>query len=132
MFVHINRSIILCSTIMLTACTGTHLTQQEVARDFWTAMTANDLDEAKKYTKTGSESDLKSVQSTKIAKVELRHLSAKNGIATMPTTIISGEIDSTRPILFDTFLDQEKGEWKVDVEKTKQSMLKGVNPAVQP
>ncbi len=109
--------------LILAGCAGPQLSQQEVARDFWSAMAAKDLEKAKTYAKKGTMDGVTPNDDSSMDKIGLKAATKKNGVTVIPTTVTATENGHEKSISFDTVLDQENGEWKVDFEKTTTSML---------
>ena len=108
--------------LFVSAC-ATKRSQQEVASDFWAAMMANDIAKARSFAKTGTMNNVTPKDNTNVEKVEIRHAREENGLTYVPTTIIGKENGKPQNLSFDTVLDKEDGEWKVDFDKTTTSIL---------
>ena len=119
------KAVFLCVFLILTACAGggPHLSQQEVARDFWTAMETKDLAKAKTYAKKGTMDSVSPNNDAKIDKVEIKPSKVENGLTVVPTTVTATENGEQKTTSFNTVLEQEDGEWKVDFEKTTTSIM---------
>ena len=109
--------------VLLSACGGKHLSEQEVARDFWTAMAIKDLAKAKTYAKSGTMDGVTSNNDSTVEKIDIKPAMEKNGVTVVPTTVTATENGEQKTRTFDTIMDKENGEWKVDFEKTSVSML---------
>ena len=109
--------------ILLSACASNQPSQQEVARDFWTAMAIKDLAKAKTYAKSGTMDGVTSNNDSTVEKIDIKPAMEKNGVTVVPTTVTATENGEQKTRTFDTIMDKENGEWKVDFEKTSVSML---------
>lgn len=109
--------------IVLTACGGKHLSEQEVARDFWSAMAAKDLAKAKTFAKTGTMEGVSPNEGSAMDKIDLKPSKVENGLTVVPTTVTATENGEQKTTSFNTVLEQEDGEWKVDFEKTMTAMM---------
>lgn len=123
MFNSLNKATIYCLILILNACAGPQLSQQEVARDFWSAMVSKDLDKAKTYAKSGTMDGVTPNNDSAMDKIDLKPATVKNGLTVVPTTVTATENGHEKTLSFDTVMDQENGEWKVDFEKTTTSMM---------
>ncbi len=139
MFKNLDKTIVFSLILFLSACAGgPHLSQQEVARDFWTAMEAKDLAKAQTYAKKGTMDSVSPNNDAKIDKVEIKPSKVENGLTVVPTTVTATENGEQKTTAFNTVLEQEDGEWKVDFEKTTtsimgfsmQDMMEGVGKAM--
>jgi hypothetical protein len=109
--------------ILLSACANNQPSQQEVALDFWSAMAAKDLAKAKTYAKPGTMDGVTANIDSNVDKIDIKPAVEKNGVTVVPTTVIATENGEQKSRAFDTVLEQEGGEWKVNFEKTTTSMM---------
>jgi hypothetical protein len=109
--------------LLLSACGEKHLSEQEVALDFWSAMAAKDLAKAKTYAKSGTMDDVTANNDSNVDKIDIKPALEKNGVTVVPTTVIATENGEQKTRAFDTVLEQEGGEWKVNFETTTTSMM---------
>ncbi|MBK8816409.1 MAG: hypothetical protein IPN42_13315 [Methylococcaceae bacterium] len=124
MFKNLDKVIVFSFILVLSACAGgPHPTQQEVARDFWTAMETNDLAKAKTYAKKGTMDSVSPNNDAKMDKVEIKPSKVENGLNVVPTTVTATQNGEQKTTSFNTVLEQEDGEWKVDFEKTSTSIM---------
>lgn len=124
MFKHLDKAIVFSLILFVGACAGDlHPSQQEVARDFWTAMEAKDLAKAKTYAKKGTMDNVSPNNDAKMDKVEIRPSKVENGLTVVPTTVTSTQNGEQKTTSFNTVLEQEDGEWKIDFEKTSTSIM---------
>lgn len=112
-------------TVLLIAACATSLSKQDVARDFWTAMAAKDIAKAKTFASAGSLDGVSpnNENDNTIDKVDLRPAKESDGLTVVPTIVTSMENGQEKTLSFDTVMIKENGEWKVDFEKTTNSML---------
>jgi hypothetical protein len=124
MLKHLGKAIIFSLISLISACAGVpHPSQQEVARDFWTAMEAKDLAKAKTYAKKGTMDNVSPSNDAIMDKVEIKPSKVENGLTVVPTTVTATQNGEQKTTSFNTVLEQEDGEWKVDFEKTSTSIM---------
>ncbi len=109
--------------ILLAACGGKHLSEQEVALDFWSAMAAKDLNKAKTYAKKGTMDSVTPNDDSTMDKIDIKPSKVVNGLTVVPTTVTATQNGEQKTTSFNTVLEQEDGEWKVDFEKTTTSIM---------
>ena len=119
----LDTAIVVSLCLILGACASSNLSQQEVARDFWTAMAVKDFAKAKTYAKKGTMDGITSKNDSRLDKIDLKPVIEKNGLTVVPTTITANESGQDKAVSFNTVLERENGEWKVDFEKTTTSMM---------
>jgi hypothetical protein len=108
--------------LIISACAA-QKSQQEIASDFWAAMMADDIAKARTFAKQGSMDNVTPKESAKMEKVEIRHAREENGLTYVPTTMIGMENGKPKRLTFDTIMEKEGGEWKVDFDKTSTSII---------
>jgi hypothetical protein len=120
----LNKLLAASLCIIISACASTPLSQQEVARDFWTAMAIKDLAKAKTYAKPGSMEDISATSTDNtIDKIDLKPPIEQSGMSVVPTTVNAVENGEAKSTAFNTVLEQVDGEWKVNFDKTMASMM---------
>lgn len=112
---------ILLTGILLTACAANQ-TQQEVAREFWTAIAADNQDKAKAYALHNDLSQINTIDALLIQKIDLKAHQDSNGQALVPTAITALERGEPKTVSFSTILRKESGDWKVDLIKTGEAI----------
>lgn len=108
--------------LLVTACAGT-ASQEEVAREFWAAMAAKDIDKAKGFAKQGSMEGVSANEGPAVATIEVREAKVEGGQTLVPTTLTAMQDGQQQTLNFNTVLEEEAGVWKVDFDKTTTSML---------
>lgn len=106
-------------------------TQMEVARDFWTAMMANDLDKARTFVKTDNINDIDIYDAFAVEKIDLKAQRDPNEKSAIPTTLIVNEAGKQKAVQFKTILEEEDGGWKVNFDKTSADMQGSTAPEKQ-
>lgn len=109
--------------LIVAGCAGNTMKQQEVAREFWSAMSAKDIAKAKTFAVAGTMEGVSASDDSGIDEVNLKPSRIENGQALVPT-VLTGMKDGKRQTLsFNTVLVQAGDSWKVDFDKTTNSML---------
>jgi hypothetical protein len=121
MFFQHRINLFFLTSLLLSACT-TPLTQQEVAREFWTAVASDNPEKAKTFVKSGDTADYSAIDSLLIEKVNLNAHRDLDGKTCVPTTATVTERGEPKALHFRTFLEKEKGEWKIDLHETAESI----------
>lgn len=121
MLKRVKISIAICFWGLQLGC-ATHLTQQEVASEFWTAVVAKDIAKAKTFTKQDAIDDGFLNGDVKVEKLDLMPIKVDKGNACLPTRLTSTENGELKTISFDTVLEKVDDDWKIDIEKTTQSL----------
>ncbi len=121
MLKRVKISIAICFLGLQVGC-ATHLTQQEVASEFWTAVVAKDIAKAKTFTKQNVIDDGFLSGDVKVEKLDLMPFKAEKGQTCLPTRLTTDENGELKTIAFDTFLEKIDDDWKVDIEKTTHSL----------
>jgi hypothetical protein len=113
--------------IILSACTTTKLSHQEVAREFWTSIAADKYDKAKTYVKDDDISQLGMIDSLLIEKINLKAHQDINNACIVPTALTITERGEARTLSFGTVLEKDNGGWKINLLKTNESLLKSLD-----
>lgn len=117
------RNIIIVAVLSLVSCTQID-SPDEVAREFWEAMEDKDIEQAGKYAVPGS---MEGYSSENIPDIELIAVSGKPEIRearALAGTEIKMKTDRKTGIYkFDTVLLNINNEWKVDYDRTLNSLM---------
>ncbi len=99
----------------------------DVARGFWDALEANDIETAKTFATASSASSLKMTENMegKDVTVTLGAVTEESGSKLVETTVATTQGENDMSIPMKTVLVQEDGAWKVDVEQTMMSLFGG-------
>jgi hypothetical protein len=123
MLKQICKLLILGALYNIYGCADKHLSQMDVARDFWTAMAANDIAKAKTYAIKGTMDGITPNQDATVDKIDLRKPHEENGQTFVPTTVTGANNGEQKTMSFNTVLAKEDGDWKVDFTKTTTAMM---------
>jgi hypothetical protein len=116
------KMVIALGVLLLQTGCATHLTQQEVASEFWTAIVAKDIAKAKTFATPGVMDDIFLSGEASVQKLDLMPLKVEKGQTCLPTRLTANENGQPRVIAFDTILKQVDDDWKIDIEKTTKSL----------
>lgn len=124
-------------SLFVAACANTMAQQgantpQEVAREFWSAMVSKDIAKAKAFTKSSTRDIVGAGGGPEIEKINLQPSKKEHGQMLVPTVMSGTREGSEHTLSFDTVLVEEIGEWKVDFEKTAESMRAAVSKSAKP
>lgn len=114
--------------LLVAACANTQAQQnvtapQEVAREFWSAMVSKDIAKAKTFAKSDTRDSMEANEEPEIEKINLQPSKRENGqLVVVPTVMIRTKDGKQQTLSFKTVLVEEIGEWKVDFDKTTDSM----------
>lgn len=115
--------LLVASTV--SACSSTPLTPSQTAQHFWSAAISGDLQSAKEFSTSDSAPEVKKLQdeftnaSVSFGKVNIEPNQAR--IDTV-LTINSDKPDEKVATNFETFLDKQDRDWKVNYPATKKSL----------
>lgn len=98
-----------------------------VARGFWDALEAGDIETAKTFATTSSASSLQMTENMqdKDISVTLGEIVDEEGTTFVETTVATRNEETEMDIPMKTVLVQENDEWKVDVDQTMMSLFGG-------
>lgn len=122
--------VVLIALILVAGCSKLKTSGPEkVAEKFWSAIKAQDVDEAKKYVTQASLAGLQPEdrEDKEPPEITLGKAKIEGDIAKIPTTMKDKGDDGVN---LQTVLIKEGGEWKVDLEKTMMSMFEGAMGAM--
>ena len=122
MFFQHRINLVLFISLLLSACGTTPFTQQEVAREFWTAVASDNPEKAKTFVKSGDTADYSAIDSLLIEKVNLNAHRDLDGKTCVPTTATVTERGEPKALHFRTFLEKDNGDWKIDLHETAESI----------
>jgi hypothetical protein len=99
----------------------------DVARGFWDALEAGDIETARTFATAASASSLKMTENMegKDVAATLGEVTEEAGEMFVETTVKTQADDTEMQIPMKTVLVQEDGAWKVDVEQTMMSLFGG-------
>jgi hypothetical protein len=109
-------------SLALAACAGSGA-QQDIARQFWDAMKAQDITSAQSFAKTGSMSGVSANKSAVVETINLQDATTEGSKAVVPTQLIGSRDGKREQLSFNTVLEQEDGSWKVNFDETMSSMM---------
>lgn len=123
-------------SLFVAACANTMAQQgvntpQEVAREFWSAMVSKDITKAKTFTKASTRDIVDAGEGPEIEKINLQPSKKEHGQVLVPTVMSNIKDGQEQTLSFNTVLVQEIGEWKIDFEKTAESMRAAVSKGVK-
>ncbi len=108
--------------LILVGC-STATTPKEVARQFWDAVAQQDENSARQYTTEAGRANIDLFQGRwRDAVVTLGEIRIKGDDASIETRIVLPKRKEAPPIDLDTVLRRKNGQWKVDYEKTMESL----------
>lgn len=101
--------------------------QMAVAKGFWDAMNAKDVQAARSFVTKGSADKLhiKEEDTTANCKVVFGDIKIEDNKTTIETTMQTNDGTTEFQIQMQTMLVKEEGQWKVDAEQTMMSMFGG-------
>lgn len=102
--------------------------QLAVAKKFWDAMNAGDIQTARSYAtkKSGAGLQLKRNDTSGGGKVSFGNVKIEDNRTVIETIIQASEGETQLEFPIETILVKEDGQWKVDFDQTLMSMLGGV------
>ncbi len=118
----LDRIMITALALGLGACASTP-GEEQVARQFWDAMAAGDMERAKTYAKPGTMDGVTASEGPKVERIDLQGVKTDGGSTVVPTRIVGTKDGKREELSFDTVLERDNGVWKVDFDKTLESML---------
>lgn len=101
--------------------------QLAVAKGFWDAMNAKDIQAARSFVTKGSAGKLhiKEEDTTAGCKVDFGDIKIEDNKTTIETTMQTNDGTTEFQVQMQTILVKEEGQWKVDAEQTMMSMFGG-------
>jgi len=101
--------------------------QLAVAKGFWDAMNAKDIQAARSFVTKGSADKLhiKEEDTTAGCKVDFGDIKIEDDKTTIDTTMQTNDGTAEFQVQMQTILVKEDGQWKVDAEQTMMSMFGG-------
>lgn len=99
--------------------------QMAVAKGFWDAMNAKDIQAVQLYVTRGSKDKFKIVESEATCKATFGDIKIEDGKTTIDTTMQTHNRTTEMEVKMQTILLKEDGLWKVDAEQTMMSMFGG-------
>ena len=101
--------------------------QLAVAKGFWDAMNAKDIQAARSFVTKGSADKLqiKDKDTTASCKVTFGDIKIEDNKTTIETTMQTNDGTTEFQVQMQTILVKEEGQWKVDAEQTMMSMFGG-------
>jgi len=101
--------------------------QLAVAKGFWDAMNAKDIQAARSFVTKGSADKLqiKEKDTTASCKVTFGDIKIEDNKTTIDTTMQTNDGTTEFQVQMQTILTKEEGQWKVDAEQTMMSMFGG-------
>ncbi len=101
--------------------------QMAVAKGFWDAMNAKDVQAARSFVTKGSADKLhiKEEDTTATCKVTFGDIKIEDNKTTIETTMQTNDGTTEFQVQMQTILAKEEGQWKVDAEQTMMSMFGG-------
>ncbi len=101
--------------------------QLAVAKGFWDAMNAKDIQAARSFVTKGSADKLhiKEEDTTVNCKVDFGDIKIEDNKTTIDTTMQTNDGSTEFQVQMQTILLKEEGQWKVDAEQTMMSMFGG-------
>ncbi|HHT9146088.1 MAG TPA: hypothetical protein ACFYD4_10500, partial [Candidatus Wunengus sp. YC61] len=101
--------------------------QLAVAKGFWDAMNAKDVQTARSFVTKGSADKLhiKEEDTTASCKVTFGDIKIEDNKTTIETTMQTNDGTTEFQVQMQTILVKEEGQWKVDAEQTMMSMFGG-------
>ncbi len=101
--------------------------QLAVAKGFWDAMNAKDIQAARSFVTKGSADKLqiKDKDTTASCKVTFGNIKIEDNKTTIDTTMQTNDGTTEFQVQMQTILVKEEGQWKVDAEQTMMSMFGG-------
>ena len=101
--------------------------QMAVAKGFWDAMNAKDIQAARSFVTKGSADKLhiKEEDTTATCKVTFGDIKIEDNKTTIETTMQTNDGTTEFQVQMQTILAKEEGQWKVDAEQTMMSMFGG-------
>lgn len=116
----------------LLACGSNAKEPLNVAKNFWTAMEARDIEKARSYATEATAKSVTINEEAKDQEVDIRfgEVTFEDGRAMVETSIATKGDDSKMEMEMQTVLVKEDGTWKVDVDRTFMSMFGGAMGAM--
>ena len=101
--------------------------QMAVAKGFWDAMNAKDIQAARSFVTKGSADKLhiKEEDTTATCKVTFGDIKIEDNKTTIETTMQTNDGTTEFQVQMQTIIVKEEGQWKVDAEQTMMSMFGG-------
>lgn len=101
------------------------MTPEEVAHGFWQAVVDNDLDRARELATPATQKNVDVLDNKEqmLKRVEVGTSTIAGSKATVPTTLIGDDKGKETRIELTTYLAQEKEEWKVEADRTVNTLL---------
>ena len=112
--------------LLITLISGCYIENppQEVAPYFWNAIKAQDIENARKYSTTETCSLIDaSIGQFREAVVTFGKITIDGDRSTIDTTLRIPKNGTETTVLLQTILKQENGNWRVDYQQTKNSMV---------
>jgi hypothetical protein len=124
--------VILFSLSLLLFGCGGKSDQVEIAKKFWSALEAQDLETARRYatTETAQSLTINEDQQNREIDIAFGEVSQEDGKSLVATTITTSNEGIEMDIPLQTVMVKEGGEWKVDVNQTMMSMFGGAMGAM--
>ena len=94
-----------------------------VSQSFWQAMAAGNLAAAKKLATAGSMDGVSVTDDREVTNLQFGDVSEEGGYTLVATEFDSVNSGSTVAMSFETVLEQEQGQWRVNFNRTIKSML---------
>jgi len=128
----LGRLISVAVSVLVLGCGGNGADEVlQAAQGFWDAAKANDLALAETYVSESSVFQMREENDDgPPGDVQLGSVEIDGGSATVQTTISNTGDEAPFGMDFETFLVRERGEWKVDMDKTTGSMMRGAFAAM--
>ncbi|MCV6604474.1 MAG: hypothetical protein OIF34_04150 [Porticoccaceae bacterium] len=96
----------------------------DVAQDFWQAMADGDIDTARGLATESSKEAVRMDKKLHIEYLEFGKIFTEEGNPSLlPTSLTTVSGGNRINLSFDTVLEQQQGQWRVDFNQTTQSML---------
>jgi len=118
--------IALAATGILVSCSGASDEAHDVADMFWEASRVGDTELVRSLVASGSQAKVNEPENrdAPFGDYALGDVSIEDGVAAVETTVEGIEGSTTREVEFNTFLIQEDGTWKVDLDRTTNDMMR--------
>jgi hypothetical protein len=114
-------------TLFLTNCSTKHLSPVNVSDYFWAAQQDKKLEDAKKFVREDDKKNVALQKSIHIKRFSFADAKIDGHEAVVPTTMYLEGVFSKKKkdeveILFNTYVEETKDGWKVNVAETKKAL----------
>lgn len=107
-------------------CGGAGTEARDVANRFWEASREGDVELVRTLVASGGEAKINEPDddSTPFGDYSLGEVTVEDGVAAVATTLEGMQGAESREVAFNTYLVREAGDWKVDLDRTTNDMMR--------